>query len=372
VKEEIDMAICLSHGGRTMYASDSPSNDLLVATADGLFWLQKEGKSWKASRRSLEGHHVSSIVIEPTTRAILAGMHNGGMAVSEDSGKTWDFRNSGMASDNVFCVNTVTVGGRVKIYAGTEPAHLYVSEDMGKSWNELSSLRSVPSVSEWTFPAPPHVAHVKNVDFDPFDPNIMYACVEQGTLLKSVDAGSSWSEVKSFNDFYKVHEGDAHRLMIRLSDPKKMFITTGFGLFRTLDGGQTLENISDRVSRIGYPDPIVQHPKNDNLLFVVGAENNPGTWIESKSANPRMARSRDGGETWELLGRGMPDHLKANFEAMTLEAWDGSCAVYAGNTDGEVYASEDEGESWSRIAEGLPPISKWGHYMLLFFANQQR
>jgi hypothetical protein len=51
--------------------------------------------------------------------------------------------------------------------------------------------------------------------------------------------------------------------------------------------------------------------------------------------------------------------------------WDGTCAVFAGNTDGEIYASEDRGDNWARIVEGLPPISKFGHYMLLYFASQQ-
>jgi hypothetical protein len=151
-----------------------------------------------------------------------------------------------------------------------------------------------------------------------------------------------------------------------------MYVPTGFGLFRSSDGGETMENISEKIARIGYPDPLVIHPKNEKLMFVAGAHNNPGTWIQSKSANPRIARSRDGGESWEVLGRGMPDNLKPNFEAMTLEAHNGSSTLLAGNTDGEIYCSEDEGETWSKAVEGLPPISKWGHYLLLHFANQQR
>jgi hypothetical protein len=37
-------------------------------------------------------------------------------------------------------------------------------------------------------------------------------------------------------------------------------------------------------------------------------------------------------------------------------------ALFAANTDGEVYCSEDGAESWTRIAVGLAPISKVGHY----------
>ena len=32
--------------------------------------------------------------------------------------------------------------------------------------------------------------------------------------------------------------------------------------------------------------------------------------------------------------------------------------LYAGTTDGEVYWSGDEGEGWSKIVEGMPPVSQ--------------
>lgn len=61
----------------------------------------------------------------------------------------------------------------------------------------------------------------------------------------------------------------------------------------------------------------------------------------------------------------MPERLDASFEAMTLEAWDGSCELYIGNTLGEIYFSADEGESWTKIVEGIPSISKTIHYAIL-------
>ena len=54
-------------------------------------------------------------------------------------------------------------------------------------WNEIPSLRAVPTVSQWSFPAPPHVAHTKFITFDPHDSKTIYACIEQGAFLKSSD-----------------------------------------------------------------------------------------------------------------------------------------------------------------------------------------
>jgi hypothetical protein len=360
------MAICLSHSGEAIYASSAPSNELFVGTADGVFLLARErsGASWEVARHSLTGHHVCSLIIEPTSGRLFAGTHTGGIAVSRD-GQNWTFCNQGLTSLNVYSLAWAKSAGRTKLYAGTEPAHLFVSEDLGANWTELASLRAVPNVPEWSFPAPPHVAHVKVINLDPHDPDCIYACVEQGELLKSVDGGASWRDLLGPGGILKASEGDAHRLIIRPSNPREMFMPTGFGLFHSLDGGLSWSNDAERIARIGYPDPLVFHPGHDNLMFLAGARHNPGTWMKSKNADPAVARSRDGGQSWELTMGGLPQPLKANFEAMTLEAVGDSCALFLGDTDGDVYYSNDEGESWSKIAQHLPAISKGSHYMVL-------
>ena len=354
------MAICLSHGGQTVFDSASPSKDLLAATINGVVFLTRDavGAPWEVKRRALEGRHIIALAIEPSSGTIFATMHNGGVAASEDFGENWEYRNKGIPSENVYCITCARFGDDVRIYVGTEPAHLYVSEDLGTSWRELDSLRSVPSVSKWTFPAPPHNAHVKNVAVDPNNSQTMYACVEQGGLFKSTDAGQTWQELSGFND-------DCHRLFIRPSNSKELLLPTGYGFYRSRDGGESWQELSERISRIGYPDLLVFNPRQENLMFLAGAEADPFHWMKTRSANPRIARSRDGGDTWEILGKGMPEHIDANFEAMALESWDGGCTVYAGNTDGDIYASDDEGESWAKVVTAIPPFSKTIHYTIL-------
>jgi photosystem II stability/assembly factor-like uncharacterized protein len=361
------MAICLSHSGEAIYSSSAPSNEMFVGTTDGVFLLARDGTgaAWKTARQSLNGYHVCSMLIEPSSSAVFAATHNGGVAVSRDFGQSWNFCNQGLTSLNVYSLACSKVGGRVRIYAGTEPAHIFVSENLGASWKELASMRSVPNTNEWSFPAPPHVAHVKVIAIDPHNSDRIYSCVEQGELLRSDDGGATWQDLLGPGGVLKESEGDAHRIIIRPSHPNDMSMPTGFGIFHTFDAGTTWRNDKDRLSRIGYPDPLVFDPNREDLMFVAGARQNPGAWFESKNADSAVARSRDGGGTWELVMNGLSEPMKANFEAMTLEAWNGSCAVYLGNTDGDVYCSEDEGENWHKIAERLPSISKNGHYMIL-------
>ena len=45
-----------------------------------------------------------------------------------------------------------------------------------------------------------------------------------------------------------------------------------------------------------------------------------------------------------------------------MHVWSGGFELAAGTTDGEVFYSEDGGNSWQTIASGLAPVSKGGHY----------
>jgi photosystem II stability/assembly factor-like uncharacterized protein len=294
-------------------------------------------------------------MIEPTTGVTFAGVHKGSIYASENFGKSWQPRANGLTQRDVYCLSSIEVNGRTKLYAGTEPAHFFESADGGKTWEERPLLRSVPSVPTWTFPAAPHEAHVKNIAFDPREPKTIYAAIEVGGLLRSRDGGASWEEIP-------VPYADVHRIKIRPSDSNWIAISTGDGIYRSYDGGKNWDHLTLRTWRVGYPDALLIHPKREDLLFIAGAVNSPGTWRTTKDADSRIARSRDAGKSWEVLNAGLPEHIRGNFEAMTMEVWDGSCALFAGTTDGDIFFSDNEGDHWTKIAEGLPPISKGGHY----------
>src|SRR5438874_1258505 len=200
------MVVSVSPNGKNHYETSAPADEVLVATANGIVALERAGGTWRESHHALEGRHVGSIAVEPTRGVIFAGAHKGGpwatgddaqrggLWASEDGGQTWERRDQGIERANIYGLNWVRAENELRLYAGTEPAHLYVSTDFGKSWTELRSLLDMPSVEKWTFPAPPHQGHVKNIVFDPSDPNTIYAGVEVGGAFKSTDAGKTWTE----------------------------------------------------------------------------------------------------------------------------------------------------------------------------------
>jgi photosystem II stability/assembly factor-like uncharacterized protein len=369
------MAIGLSHGGTNVFSAAERSRQLWVATQDGAVLFERDGNGkWREAQRALRGQHISAIIFEPTTATMFAGAFFGSVHASTDGGRTWERRDNGITMRDVYSLASNAVDGKVRIYAGTQPAHLYVSEDLGLHWSEIPSLRSVPSAAQWSFPAPPHVAHTKFITFDPRDPKIIYACIEQGAFLKSTDEGKSWTELNTVG-FYKdknrpvEHFYDVHRCLIDPRDPRKIYVTGGAGLYVTDSGGGSWERWTapDWAADV-YPDGFTWNPKNPDLMFVAAAEHNPVTWRKAgpaARAEGKIYRSKNGGKNWQRLGGGLPESLKHEFGALCLEESNGTCAIFGGTTGGEVFCSEDDGDSWTLIIAELAPISKKGHERLL-------
>ncbi len=356
------MVIGLSHGGTTIYSSPSLSNEVLVGTREGVVTIARAGSEWKVAHRAITDKHISAIIKEPESGLIFAGAFHGSVQVSPDDGKTWETRAGGMTQDNVYSLAAKRINGRMRVFAGTEPAHLFVSDDLGCNWAEIPSLRSVPSVPKWSFPAPPHIGHVKHINFDPENSRTIYASVEVGGLLRSTDGGNRWEEFPSLYE-------DVHRLMIHPSNPKFLYGVTGRGLYISADAGATWEQWTRREDEIGgYPDGFVFRPSDPKSILMTAAHDAPGTWRTSHFAGARISRSKDGGRNWEILRNGLPDRLQASIEAFCLEEAGDSTAVFAATTSGEIFCSSDMGDSWEKIITGLPPISKAGHYRNLVAA----
>lgn len=358
------MIACLSPNGQNVNRSDVPPTRLFVATLRGVNLLERAapGAPWSNRSRMLEGRHCSSLMIEPRRGGVFAGMHTGGLYFSPDEGATWEARSQGITIEQVFCVGYAHHDDATVLYAGTEPASMFRSDDYGASWTEQPGVKETEGRDKWSFPSPPHEAHVKTMTIDPRDPKIVYAGVEQGDLLKTTDGGATWRVLDDYSKPDDWTYRDIHQIVVHPANSDEIYMTTGMGLYQSLDAGETWRLAVDNSFRVGYPDHLIVSPLDGDTMFMSGARENPGTWRKSLHADGTIVRTRDRGKSWVTVNRGLPDDRRANIEAMSVASYPGGFVLFAGTTDGDVFESDDEGESWTRIAGGLAPVSKSGHY----------
>jgi photosystem II stability/assembly factor-like uncharacterized protein len=340
-----------------MYRSSAPSRQVLVGTIQGVVCMERnaDGHGWHVAHRGLSDKHIHALLIEPDSGTIFAGVNHGSLFASSDGGHTWERRDNGLTEPDVYSLACARLESGTRLYAGTEPAHLFYSDDLGRHWTELPALRSV-DMSKWGFPAPPHIAHTKHINFHPHDPHTLFIGVEQGGLLKSTDDGRTFQVIPGMDD-------DVHRTVINPLNPDRMYITTGVGMYVTTDGGKTWEQRTDQRHEIGgYPDLLVLHPRQPELLFVASAQKGPGAWFQEHYAGSRISKSTDGGKTWTAVHGGFSGLLRTAFEAMCLEDWGDSFSLFGATATGEVWCSDDGGEHWTEVLSGLAPVSKGNHY----------
>jgi photosystem II stability/assembly factor-like uncharacterized protein len=365
----------LSPNGRQSTRGAGPATRILVATVNGVATLGRAGPGapWKLEGRSLEDRHVGSLEYEESSGKLFAGAHDdGGLWVSDDgAGAAWRPLTNGLDRPHVYSLAVRRRGDQVSLFLGTSPAGLYRSDDLGESWSEIKSILAVPGTDEWTFPPPPHIAHVKQVVFHPNEPDTIFCLIEQGAFLKSVDDGKSWTELAGYSDPADEVYHDAHRLLIRPDDPNVMYFLTGVGIYRSGDGGQTYDHLMQRGDRVGYPDAVFLDPNDNKTIYMGGSLTNPGAWRETGMADSCVLRSTDEGRTWLELDHGLPETMAPSIEAMCQHVWNGGMMLVAGTATGEVYVTEDCGASWDQVSGDVRPVSK-DHHHLAFLPEAER
>jgi photosystem II stability/assembly factor-like uncharacterized protein len=349
--------ILLSNGGTNAHRSRAASDTMVIGTVDGIVMLERSAHGWKIKHRALGGCSVSAVTASEDG-TLYAATHGFGAARSDDGGLTWTWVLDGLDHMDLWSARAGKLKGRDVVCVGALPAHLYISENRGKTWRELPALRSAPSVAKWCFPPPPRIGHVKDIVFDG---DRLLVGIEIGALLVSKDFGESFTELVVDPDPV---ECDIHRVLVHPDRPHRLIVANGIvGVMSSDDDGATWRK-NPMPPHADYPDAIVVHPDEPDTVFLTAGVGWPSHWYEVGKARGKIARSRDGGNTWQRLLGGLPNGQRALFSALTIEAWPGGCALYAVDTDGELFESTDEGDNWTIIAE-VPPVSKGEFYRAL-------
>jgi photosystem II stability/assembly factor-like uncharacterized protein len=109
---------------------------------------------------------------------------------------------------------------------------------------------------------------------------------------------------------------------------------------------------------------VSKGPAHFGFAVAVDAQDGQTAWVVPATSDECrtaigaalvVCRTRDGGETWEELREGLPQ--EDCYDVVYRHALDLSGDRLAfGSTTGNVFLSEDRGESWHSLGHHFPPV----------------
>ncbi|HUP47641.1 MAG TPA: sialidase family protein [Thermoanaerobaculia bacterium] len=349
---------------------------LLVGTMKGLFVLRANGtrKKWDVGGPYFPGSAVYAAALDGRAGrqrlwAAPQSMHWGGLLRwSDDFGRTWTNpeeanvkfpERTGAALRQIWQI----VPGRESepgvLYCGVEPAALFVSRDAGESWSLSEGLWDHPQRPRWEPGGGGLCLHT--ILLDPEDGKRVRVAVSTGGMYVTEDGGATWRpsnrgvRAEFLPDKHPEFGQCVHKVVQSKKRPSRMYLQNHWGLYRSDDRGESWTDIANGVpSDFGFPMAI--HPSDPDCAWIVPLESDQ--FRCTPEGKLRVYRTRDGGKRWEAMSRGLPQkgaHETVLRDALAADSLD-PAGVYFGTRSGKLFASSDEGKTWSAVLDGLPPI----------------
>jgi photosystem II stability/assembly factor-like uncharacterized protein len=190
----------------------------------------------------------------------------------------------------------------------------------------------------------------------------MYVAASSGGIYRSDDNGASWSPVNQgircdFNPEpmrYPESGQCVHKFALSPTQQGRIWLQNHGGVYRSDDGGDTWADVGKNLPK-DFGFPVAAHPHDADSAFVAPLVADGARWCVDNKVG--LFRTEDRGESWRPLRNGLPADAWVGVlrNAMTNDR-EPSVGLYFGTTTGTVYASADEGESWSEVARNLPRV----------------
>jgi photosystem II stability/assembly factor-like uncharacterized protein len=344
---------------------------LLVGTRKGAFVVESDAdrRDWRIRGPFCEGWPVFHVVHDDVTGTIYAAAasewHGSAVWRSKDRGETWTLSSEGIGyaeSDPRKVSKVSSLAARNdRVLVGVEAPGIFRSTDGGETFSLLTTLEGQPGSEAWDDPAnqPPGHLGISGLTLDTDDDARFWAIVQGVGMFETSDGGTSWTPRNRGlrADWPRVHEevGFCVHRMVR-ADDTRMYQQNHVGMHRSDDLGHTWTEITEGLpSEFGFA--AAAHPHDRDTFYVVPLD--PGHGRTMPEGKATVWQTRDAGSSWRPLRDGLPQqdaYLGVLRLGMTVDTYD-SPGLYFGSSTGQLYASNDEGATWSEIASYLPPIT---------------
>jgi photosystem II stability/assembly factor-like uncharacterized protein len=345
---------------------------LLVGTRKGCFLLESDEnrRDWEVRGPFCEGWPIYHAIHAAGSGVIYAAAasewHGASVWRSPDLGETWDQSSEGLNyGDPELKLSKVSglTAANGRLFAGAEMPGVFESRDGGETWSLLTRLDGQPGSESWDDPAnqPPGHLGVPAILPHPDDPARYWAIVQGIGIFETTDDGTSWApRNKGLRADWPLENPEVgycvHKLVMSPLDSNRLYQQNHVGMHRSDDSGASWTEISEGLpTEFGFA--AAAHPHDRDTFYVIPLD--PGHARCMPDGKAAVWRTQDAGSTWQRLDKGLPQsnaHVGVLREGMAIDSYD-SPGVYFGTSTGQLFASADEGESWSEIASYLPGIT---------------
>lgn len=360
------------------------SDILILGTRKGLILFEKHGSEWRFKSEHFKAQPISYATRDPRTGALWAAIDHGHWGSklhrSDDLGATWREIPAPVFPEDAQIYTGFPGGERApqpaklsyiwliqpggadqpnRLYIGAEPSALFQSDDGGETFTLVEGLWNRPERKDWWFGGGRDHPGVCSICVDPRDSTHVIIGISVGGVYETHDDGVTWEARNAglyanyLPDPHSEFGHDPHFMAISPSNPDVLWQQNHCGVFRTADSAKTWTDISQEGGPVYFGFPIALDAKDDQTAWVV-----PAIDAEYRTAVDLalcVCRTTDGGKTWTALREGLPQHYA--YDVVFRHALDihGDRLIF-GTTTGNLYLSDNRGDSWLCLGGNLPPI----------------
>lgn len=357
---------------------------MILGTRKGLLQFERRSDGWRFCRESFKAQPVSYAMRDPRTGIMWAALDHGHWGTklqrSSDNGATWTEVEAPKFPEGAV-INTGFPGGESstkpatlsyiwliapggadqpqRLYLGTEPGGLFQSDDGGESFSLVETLWDRPERLSWWFGGGRDYPGLCSICVDPRNSNHVIVGISCGGVYETRDGGESWDarnkglSANYLPDPYSEFGHDPHYMLMSPANPDILWMQNHCGVFRSADSAATWQDVSQNGGPAYFGFPVVTDRNDPDTAWVV-----PAIDAEYRTAIDQalcVCRTQDGGKTWTALRDGLPQ--TQTYDVVFRHAFDldGDRLAF-GTTTGNLYLSDNRGDSWQSLGSNLPPI----------------
>ncbi len=346
------------------------SKNIYAATDKGVYKSTDAGKTWKQKKSGLPKLKAMNIVVDPvntdtvyvTLWANPGSWHwKGGVYKSINGGDSWKSINNGlpknMGKESGFTCNYTTLvidkHNPEVLYTGNMPwtpdPGVYKTTNGGDSWDWITRADTNDKNMDLGWIPDTGVSPMA-MTIDPVSSNrILFGTSMH--LFETENSGVTWKQLytKSDKNGYWKGEGFETTCVETISvDPTNSNnVYAGYwdiGFLKSIDGGKSFKKTDHGMRYKDNTFDIIVDPDSPNIIYA-----SCGWWEENSG---EVYRSDDYGETWVALNNGIPDAQIWSI-ALDKNSPSESRILYAASYNNGIYKTIDGGDHWIPVNRGL-------------------